>query len=440
MYGLIDCNNFFVSCERVFDLSLAGRPVAVLSNNDGCVISRSNELKALGVPMGMPFFQLRPLLAVHGIQVRSSNYELYADLSRRVMDVLASQVSLVEQYSIDEAFLELRPPAGFDVAAFGSSLRERLWKWVGIPVGVGFAATRTLAKIANHIGKKSAAGVFVMPADLMPVLAELPVEEVWGVGRRSRDKLRRLGILTAAQLAAADQRELARKFNVCLARTALELRGIPALAPEDMEKPAHSLTCSRSFGRPVFELAELREAMAYYIATAAARLRQQNQLASGANVFFQYVLDEHGPERDFAWANTGATVMFDHPTASDGAMLAALAPALASMFIPNRRYRKAGIMFLGLENASSRQLNLFSDQGDQRREQLYDAVDKINREFGRGSVYHLAQGIEKPWLMRREHLSPCFTTKWSDILTLHPGVRAGTRKPRPDAPGRGAGQ
>lgn len=440
MYGLIDCNNFFVSCERVFDLSLVGRPVAVLSNNDGCVISRSNELKAIGVPMGMPFFQLRPLVEAHGIQIRSSNYELYADLSRRVMDVLASQVPLVEQYSIDEAFLELRPPAGFDVAAFGTALRERIWKWVGIPVGVGFAPTRTLAKIANHIGKKSATGVFVMPSEIMPVLAGLPVEEVWGVGRRSRDKLRRLGILTAANLAAADHQDLARKFNVCLARTALELRGIPALAQEDLEKPAQSLTCSRSFGRPVFDLSELREAMAYYIATAAAQLRQQNQLASGANVFFQYVLDEHGPERDFAWGNTGATVMFDHPTAADGAMLAALAPALASMFIPNRRYRKAGIMFIGLENASPRQLNLFVDQNDQRRDQLYDAVDKINREFGRGSVFHLAQGIEKPWLMRREHLSPCFTTKWNDILTLHPGVRAGIRKPGSKGPGHGAGK
>ncbi len=440
MYGLIDCNNFFVSCERVFDLSLVGRPVAVLSNNDGCVISRSNELKALGVPMGMPFFQLRPMIEAHGIQIRSSNYELYADMSRRVMDVLASQVPLVEQYSIDEAFLELRPQPGFDVAAFGASLRERIGKWVGIPVSIGFATTRTLAKIANHIGKKSAAGVFVMPPDIMPVLTELPVEEVWGVGRRSRDKLRRLGILTAGQLASADHKELTRKFNVCLARTALELRGIPALAPEDMEKPAQSLTCSRSFGRPVFELAELREAMAYYIATAAAQLRQQNQLASGANVFFQYVLDEPGRNRDVAWANTGATVMFDHPTAADGAMLAAIAPVLASIFIPNRRYRKAGIMFIGLESTSTRQLNLFVDQKDQRHDRLYDAVDKINREFGRGSVFHLAQGIEKPWLMRREHLSPCFTTKWSDILTLHPGLRAGIRKSGSHRPGQGTGQ
>jgi DNA polymerase V len=396
--------------------------VAVLSNNDGCVISRSNELKALGVPMGMPFFQLRPLVEAHGIQVRSSNYELYADMSRRVMEVLAEHAPQVEQYSIDEAFLELRPVPGFDFARFGAVLRERVWKWVGIPVGVGFAVTRTLAKIANHLGKKSSGGVFVMPADPTPVLAELPVEEVWGVGRRSRDKLRRLGIVTAAGLAAADGRDLTRKFNVCLARTALELRGTPALAPEDMEKPAQTLTCSRSFGRPVFALAELREAVAYYIATAAAQLRKQEQLASGVNVFFQYVREEHGPAQEHAWGNTGATVMFGQPTAADSVMLAAIAPVLDSMFIPDRRYRKAGVMFFGLESAARRQLSLFADPNDARREHLYAAMDKINRQFGRGAVFHLAQGIDKPWLMRREHLSPCFTTKWSDILALNPDL------------------
>lgn len=425
MYGLIDCNNFFVSCERIFDLSLHGQPVAVLSNNDGCVISRSNELKALGITMGMPFFQLRPFIDAYKIKIRSSNYELYADISSRVMQVLSDMAPKLEPYSIDEAFLEVNPTANFDLHQFASMIRERIWKWVGIPTGIGFAKTKTLAKIANQFAKKLTSGVFVMPDDYAPLLDKVPVQDVWGVGRRSSEKLLRLGITTAAQLATAEQRMLMRKFNICLARTALELRGKPAVAEEDLDKLAQSITCSRSFGQPVFALSSLSEAVAYYISLASERLRRQGLVASGVNVYFQHTSGAGGGgaggggfHHHSNWGNTNATVMLPQPTSAESSILQAVMPLLPAIFKPKLQYRKAGVMFFGLESAARQQLGLFADPKAQLRDGLSQAVDKLNRQYGKGTVFHLAQGLEKTWLMKREHLSPCFTTKWNDIYTL----------------------
>ena len=233
MIGLVDGNNFYVSCERVFDPRLEGRPVAVLSNNDGCCVSRSQEFKALGIPMGTPYFKLKPDIERLGLVLRSSNYELYGDLSRRVIATLQEFVPRVEQYSIDEAFIHPAEPDGADFDALGRRIRATVLKWVGIPCGVGFAPTKTLAKIANHIGKKSPSGVFVMPRDPSDVLRATPVEEVWGVGRRLAPKLSALGIRTAFGLASRDDSEIKRKFGVVLARTAMELRGTPCIVDEE---------------------------------------------------------------------------------------------------------------------------------------------------------------------------------------------------------------
>ncbi|MBO7655004.1 MAG: Y-family DNA polymerase, partial [Kiritimatiellae bacterium] len=233
MIALIDANNFYVSCERIFNLSLTGKPVAVLSNNDGCVISRSQEFKALGIAMGTPYFQLREWVSSGAITLCSSNYELYGDISRRIVDILGGFSADVEPYSIDEAFVHFPDTPGVDRFALGKAIRERLLKWIGIPCGVGFAPSRTLAKIANHIGKKSESGIFVMPDDPTPILAELPVSEVWGIGRRLEPKLTRIGIQTAAQLAAADPVEIRRRFSVTVAQTVLELRGQSVIKHED---------------------------------------------------------------------------------------------------------------------------------------------------------------------------------------------------------------
>jgi DNA polymerase V len=413
MFALVDCNNFYVSCERVFDLSLLNKPVAILSNNDGCVISRSNAIKALGIKMGVPYFQLKPLIKQHGIVIRSSNYELYGDLSKRVMTVLGDFSPDVEPYSIDEAFLLLSLTEGSDYFAYGQQIRRKILKWVGIPVGVGIAPTRTLAKIANHIGKKSPEGVFVMPENPTNILAKLPVGEIWGIGQRLTDKLNRLGINTAKQLRSQDDAFIRKQFNVCVARTVMELNGTPALEMDNIEEPSQSISCSRSFGHPVIDLRDLTEAVAVYTSTAATKLRKENQKAAGANVYFQYY-PEYG-NQGMEGGITGTTVVFDFPTGDTSTMLNKIAAVLPGIFIEGRRYKKAGVVFYGLESSATVQPDIFSYAESSRRDKLYEAVDKINKQFGKKTIFHLAEGIQRPWTMKRDHLSPNYTTDWQQI-------------------------
>ena len=418
MIGLVDGNNFYVSCERVFRPQLEGRPVAVLSNNDGCVVSRSYEFKALGIPMGTPAFKLRADVARLGLVLCSSNYELYGDLSRRVIATLATFSSHVEQYSIDEAFVHIDFPAGADVAAAARRIRETVLRWVGIPCGVGFASTKTLAKIANHAAKKQPDGVFVMPADPTPVLRDLPVGEVWGVGRRLAARLPALGITTALALAEADEGLIRRHFGVTLARTAMELRGTPAIEDEVFAgEESKSISCSRSFGHPVTALGDLEEAVSYYIGRAAEKLRGEGQRAAGVNLYLQHYPGGRGPAggaEEGGFAST--TAVFRTPTAATTAMLAAARPKVRDIFVEGRRYKKAGIVFFGLEPAAASQQDLFAAPEDNdRREKAAAAVDALNRRLGRGKVFALAEGIKRPWSMKRESLSPCYTTRWDQI-------------------------
>ena len=417
MIGLVDGNNFFVSCERVFDPSLEGKPVAVLSNNDGCCISRSNEFKALKIPMGTPYFQLKPLIAQYGLILRSGIYELYGDLSRRILAVLREFAEEVEPYSIDEAFLRPELPPGTDLHAFGRKIRETILQWVGIPCGVGFAPSRTLAKIANHLGKKEKDGVFVMPEDPGPILKGLPVSEVWGVGRRLAPKLERMGIRTAAELAGADEIQLRKKFSVQLAKTIRELRGESLLDPEDPDGLSQSISCSRSFGKPVLDLEDLSESICSYTARAAEKLRKEKQSASGLHIYFQYY-PEYEPVR-LAGGCTSATIIFPVPTSSTTEMLTRIRPELKKCYIPGRRYKKSGVVFFGLESESRRQPDLFdSREGLDKQERLSRTADAVNRRFGRGTLFHLSEGIERTWSMRRELLSPRRTTDWDQILTV----------------------
>ncbi len=414
MIGLVDGNNFYVSCERIFDLSLEGRPVAVLSNNDGCVISRSAEFKALGIPMGTPFFQLRPLQGIHGLILKSSNYELYGDISRRVIATLQEFSPDVEPYSIDEAFIHLELQPGSNYSARALEIRRTVLNWVGIPCGVGLATSRTLAKIANHIAKKRPDGIFVMPEDAAGILSELPAAEVWGVGSRTAAKLNKLGIFTAWQLAVADQAMLRKKFNVCLARTALELTGKSVISPEDPEQLSQSISCSRSFGHPVEVFDEIAEAVAFYAARAAEKLRSEQQLAAGVNVYFQYY-PESAP-RNLSGGFAGTTVFFPLPLSNTGEILKCIRPRLPGLFCSGRRYKKAGVVFFGLEPACSRQPDLFAASTFRQKEQsLSSAVDRLNMAFGRGTVFNLAEGISRPWAMKREYLSPNFTTSWEQL-------------------------
>ena len=425
MVALVDANNFYVSCERVFDLSLEGRPVAVLSNNDGCVISRSAECKALGIEMGTPYFKLRPRAASLGLVFRSSNYELYGDISARIVAVLGTFTPDVEQYSIDEAFLHLALPADTDWERLGADIRSRVLRWVGVPCGVGFAPTRTLAKIANHIGKKLPGGVYVMPPDPAPVLRALPIEEVWGVGRRLAERLRRLGVRDAQTFATRPPEFFRRhRFAVTVERTALELRGIPATDadPLDSEAP-HSILVSRMFGTPVDKLSDIEEALATYASSAAEKLRRNTSVASAANVFLQ----ESAPPGTHGWNDASwwtpfleAGVVFAAPTAATPTILDAVLPAASRLFVEGRRYRRAGVMLHGIEPAGAA-VDLFSgDPSDTKAARLSAALDTVNARFGRGTVTLASTGTERAWAMKRDMLSPCPTTRWSDI----PVVRA----------------
>lgn len=416
MVGLIDGNNFFVSCERVFDPHLEGKPVAVLSNNDGCCISRSNEFKALGIAMGTPYFQLRPLISRYGLILRSSNYELYSDMSRRIISLLNRFSPDVEQYSIDEAFIHLELTGNADYFQYGVNLRRTILQWIGIPCGVGFALTRTLAKIANHIGKKSPSGVFVMPDDRKSILEKTPVEDVWGIGRKLAPQLHRTGINNAWQLATQDVAAMSKKHSVLLGKTILELRGITALDEKDPEELSQSISCSRCFGSPVTEFDDLAESVASYTATAAEKLRRENQTAQGISVYF-VMYPEYSPY-PMAGAVNQISVTFDFPTDDTAKIMQYVRPKLKSIFHSGRRYKKSGIIFFGLESKENRQMELFSNDSEKDNSELYKIIDQLNRQYGKGTVFSLGEGVKKPWQMKRDLLSQHYTTDWKQLLKV----------------------
>ncbi len=411
MYGLVDGNNFFVSCERVFDRSLVGRPVAVLSNNDGCCVSRSNEFKALGIPMGTPYFQLKDRHKSGELEFRSSNYELYGDMSRRIISILREEALDVDQYSIDEAFILPPDLHGDDLVKYGERLRAKILRWVGIPCGVGFAPTKTLAKIANHIGKKMPGGVFRLPDDPTDILSSLPVGEVWGVGRRLHLKLRSERIFTAKNLRDAADDAVRSVGGVTLLRTAMELRGIACCDERDYDADPDSVSCSRSFGDPVTTLDGLEESIASFTAQAASKLRRHKMLASGCSIYAQ--LFRSGGGGDIL----ERTIVFPAPTDATNEMLSAFRRDIPSLFIPGARYRKTGIVFFGLEKVGSmRQGDLFSPPKSAEASPLYKAIDMLNSRYGRGKVFSAAEGLGKrPWKMKREMLSRRSTTHWDEI-------------------------
>jgi len=414
MLGLVDGNNFFVSCERVFNPKLQGRPVAVLSNNDGCVVSRSNEFKALNIAMGTPYFELKPLVKPYGLILLSSNYELYADLSRRVISTLQEFASEVNQYSIDEAFISGFPVPDDQLEDYGKTIRKAVLQWLGIPTGIGFAPTKTLAKIANHIGKKTPSGVFVMPADPRPILEKLPLDEVWGIGHRLAPKLGTRGYRNVWQLAYRNPGDIRDEFGVNLARTVLELQGTPAIPDDDSDALSQSISCSRSFGHPVTVFAELAESVAHYTAKAAEKLRHERQTARGINIYFQYY-PEYAPVV-LGGGYTSTTVMFPHALDDTASMLQAITPHLPRLFLPKRRYKKSGVVFFGLEAKDNPQGELFAPPASDSR--LSQTVDSINKRFGRGTLFSLSEGIERSWAMKRELMTPAYTTRWNQLLNV----------------------
>ena len=431
MIGLVDGNNFFVSCERVVNPKLNGKPVAVLSNNDGCCVSRSNEFKALGIPMGTPYYQLKDRERPRGDLVFcSSNYELYGDMSRRIIAVLRERAVAVEQYSIDEAFIWPPSVAGNRERGMGSrdwyleygkSIRAQILQWVGIPCGVGFAKTKTLAKIANHIGKKRPEGVFVMPDDPTEILAKLPTDEVWGVGRRLLVKLRAERIHTAKDLRDAPDDVIRSVGGVTLLRTATELRGIACNQERDYDADPDSISCSRSFGEQITTMDALMESIASFTAQAATKLRKHGMLAAGCNVYAQ-VAKPGMFENGGGWGDSfyGYTVTFPEPTDATNVMTRVIHEQIGSLFVKGARYRKSGIVFFGLEKAGAAyQADLFAPAVKHEKSKLYQTIDALNAKLGKGKVFSAAEGIGTPtWRMKRAKLSKRATTKWDELLTV----------------------
>ena len=414
MIGLVDGNNFFVSCERVFNRRLVGRPVAVLSNNDGCCVARSNEFKALGISMGTPYFQLKHREKSGELSFCSSNYELYGDMSNRIISILREEAVDVEQYSIDEAFIYPPTTAAEDYVSYGKRIRSKVLRWVGIPCGVGFAPTKTLAKIANHIAKKRHEGVFLLPEDPSEILSLLPCDEVWGVGRRLAPKLRSERILTALHLRNAPDDVLRSLGGVTLQRVAMELRGISCHEERDYDADPDSISCSRSFGEPATTKEALAESLASFTAQAAAKLRRHGLLAAGCNVYAQLFAEGGGGDC------VGRTVVFPAPTDATNEILSAISDEVKYLYLPGVRYRKTGIVFFGLEKpGTAHQIDLFEETPTTERSRLYAAVDALNARFGKGKVFSAAQGIgKKSWHMKRQKLTPRPTTRWDELMVV----------------------
>jgi len=402
MLALIDCNNFYVSCERVFDPSLRRRPVVVLSNNDGCIVARSPEVKALGIAMGAPLFQVQELVERHEIAVLSSNYGLYGDMSARVMSVLGDRSPRVEVYSIDEAFLEL--PGG-DPIAFGAELRTRVLRWTGIPVSVGIADTKVLAKLANRIAKKSATGVAIAPDD--EKLAATSVEDIWGIGSRWGKKLRARGIDTAMALRDAPEAAVREVTGITGVRLQAELRGLSSLSLELVPQPKRETCVSRSFGRPVATLGELREAIATYTTRLGEKLRRQGQVTGTLVVFAK-------PKRH---RSRSQSVVLELPVATNNTptLLRETTRAARALFVPGVEYGKAGVVAVELVPEESVQASLFAEGETERDRALMQTVDAINAQMGRGTIVFAATGMQQPWKMRAGMRSPRYTTRWGEL-------------------------
>jgi len=425
--ALVDANNFYVSCERIFQPGLEGRPVVVLSNNDGCIVSRSAEVKALGVPMAVPWHQQTALAREHGIIALSSNYALYADMSNRFMNVLAGFSPSQEIYSIDECFLDL---GCFDSMAAGEAdryarqIRNTVKQLVGLPVCIGIGPTKTLAKLANRIAKKDPERDGV--CDLGPLaqdvrdalMARIPVDDVWGVGYRFAIRLLALGIHTALDLRRADPAFIRSKFNVVLARTAAELNGVPCIGFEEAAPPKQQIVSSRSFGVPVSERAALEESVVAYMTRAAEKLRRQ---ASTAGMVTVFLLTNRFQEEE-AQYHASHTIALEEATDDTRRLITAAVEALRHIYKSGFRYHKTGVILGEIGSRKIRQPSLFSgtdEPGLERAHSLMAAVDRANASFGRGTVRFLGEGTTQPWKLRARFRSPRYTTRISDIPVAH---------------------
>lgn len=416
MFALIDCNNFYASCERLFRPDLRNKPIVVLSNNDGCVIARSNEAKALGIAMGEPIFKIRGLIEQHQVQVFSSNYALYGDLSARVMSVIEESWNEVEIYSIDEAFLDLTPMNPNLRESFCIELQKKILKNVGIPTSIGIGQTKTLAKIANHVCKKELKIPVFDVSRQSHWLSRIAVGDVWGVGRQWQKKLMDKGIYTAADLAAMNPHVVKKQFNVVLMRTVMELQGIACGGLEEIE-PKQSIMSSKSFGEMQTQFSSIAQAVSSHCARACEKARQQNLVAQRLHVFIR-----GNPFReDLPYYANGIECRLVNATDDTRVITQIAKLCLKKIFKPGIHYKKVGVMLVDLINKSPLQMDLFHQPSDTmllKKDKLMGVLDGINSRYGSHTIKLAAEGYSKPWAMRSQMKSPCYTTRWSELPVI----------------------
>ncbi len=407
-YALVDCNTFYASCEKVFRPDLRHKPVIVLSNNDGCVVAMSREAKALGIPRGIPLFKVEPLIRKHNIEVFSSNYTLYHDLSKRVMDILRTFAAELEIYSIDEAFLVLK---GEDRDDFAEQIRGTVMTWTGIPVSVGIGPTKTLAKAANKIAKDNPQGYYDFSSEnSREFLTKLDIGDIWGIGRQYKAFLNRKGIFTALQLTEQSDSWIKKNLTMVGLRTKWELEGRPSIDMEMAPPPKKGILSSKSFSYPVTDFIDLREAAADYGTTASGKLRRQGSVCRYVNIS---VSTNNFRKTDRQYSNA-ATIELAVPSSYPPDIICAAQKGLERIYRKGYKYKKITVYLTGIEEEQRGQLDLFLKE-DPRKYQVMKSIDKINKKYGRNTLNCMSKRDTSRWQMKREKLSPLYTTNWKDL-------------------------
>ena len=413
--ALIDCNSFYVSCERLFNPKIRKKPVVVLSNNDGCIISRSNEAKVLGIKMGEPYFKEKDIIVKNNVQVFSSNYSLYGDISRRVMRTLKRFNSDMEIYSIDEAFLDLSNFPDNEVENIGHEIRNIVLKWTGIPTSIGIAKTKTLSKVANYIAKKKQSGVtsFIGIENIDSILEKVEINNVWGVGKQLTKFYHKSGIYNAKQLKNVSNTWIKKSSNVLSSRTAMELRDIPCIDLEATSSKRKSCVVSRSFGQRVENFQELKEAIASYSLNASEKIRSESLVTKSITVFIRT-----SPfQSKFGYYSNSKTIDFPIPTNNSIEIVKAAISSLETIFKNGYRYQKAGVMLSRLSDSVGDK-NLFSSEKDKKINCLMKSIDNTNHKYGRSTLSLASAGVHKRWNTRRQHYSKIDTADFYCLPTI----------------------
>ena len=413
IFALVDCNNFYASCERVFNPKLEGKPIVVLSNNDGCIVARSNEAKALGIPMGAPYFKYKDVINRNNVEVFSSNYTFYGDMSARVMTSLRSITGEIEIYSIDEAFLDVSEFYYCNLEDTAKEIKKLVQQWTGIPISIGIGTTKTLAKVANRQAKKyESSDVFDIreEARRIDILKKIELEDIWGISTKSAQRLRKIGIKNPHELAISDPKEICKAVSVTGERIHYELNGVSCIPIEEV-KNKKTIISSKSFGKKVATVEELEEAVSMYAARACEKLRAQESRAQGLHVFLRTspYLDK---ERRYT---NGMSSYFTIPTSNTSKITKEAKRLTSKLFLPNYEYQKIGVVLLNITDAKNEQYSFYEVEDYDKSDTVMGTIDTVNEKFGNRSIFFGAQGINKNWKMRADRKSAMYTTKVDDL-------------------------